>query len=102
MKERKIIGVLAGIYKSGRLKYRPVRQQTYNYVNRTRRYDYFGIWKPCAPVDPEELRDLLRERVGKHKEALLVKVKELGCRGVSTMDEKHYRKFKRFLLTLTP
>lgn len=61
-----------------------------------------GVWRKVEPITLDELRALQYARVDKHRTALISKLSEFGQTHLTPLPRKHYREYKRFLLTLTP
>jgi hypothetical protein len=100
MKPDRAIAVLAGTYASGRPKNRCVGKYTLDYVMRTRKLQYAGVWRKVEPVTFEELKGLQSQRVPFHRTKIANKLAEYGHTCLKPVDPQHYRDYKRFLLTL--
>lgn len=61
-----------------------------------------GAWRTVEPVTVEELKALQVARVNNHRPQLVERLKTYEANGLYNLAEKHYRDYKRFLLTLKP
>ena len=96
------IAVLTRTHPRSGTKYRRVKKYALIRVLARRKKEYSGVWWIVEPVTLEELRCLQKLRVDRYRPELITRLQSYGATGLYNLDEKYYRKYKRFLLTLKP
>jgi len=72
------------------------------YVDKIIVQHHRGAWHEVQPLDLEDLRIIMMPRVPLNRPELVSKLAEFGARSLRELDPKHYRAFKKYLLTLKP
>jgi len=62
----------------------------------------WGVWRTVEPITSEALRRVQSPRVFEHRTVLRERLRTYGATAIANLDEKYFRDYYRFLLTLEP